>query len=619
MLPQSQKIKIKLFKHQRLSIQDMIEREKLGYIKLDISDNSQNNRYGSHFMKQGKYKINCNISILGNDPGSGKTLTMLGLIAHDQELFQQLVPKYTYIEDSQFYYNTFKENTYSDSSITVQRKYYDKYINCNLIIVPHGGVFRQWKKTILEQTKFKSKFIETNRDLHNIISDVSSGLSSEEIIKKLSNVLDKSDTEILLISSSFYCKFADVYKLVEKYNYNGRLLQEGICWHRVIIDEADSIRCPDMRIIRYRFAWFVTATWKSLSTPRNNGFIKNIFKNYPKALIHKLAIQKNEEYYEELFSNVVRHEYIYDCLAPISYISNISNIISSNVLEMINANNLNGAIRELGGKIGSGEEISDLLTRNIKRRIQRLDYDRRYIVNNNFMSPEIKEQRLVKIDEEIVRLNSQLNSIKNRVTNADNEDCVICQCPYVEPICLDCSHIFCGKCILQWIRTKRRAPCPFCKKIINVKTMSKISNTQSFKNKVIDKKIGKNETILQIIHKFPKGKFIIFSNHYESFESFERFLKNHRNIYKRCKRLCGNPNTVSNILRNFENGSIDIILLNSQHNGAGIDLPTATHVILYHKLRDDLEKQVIGRALRIGRPKTLPLHIHKLCYPNEKN
>ena len=619
MLPQSHKIKIKLFKHQKLSIHDMIEREKLGCIKLDISDNSQNNRYGSHFMKQGKYKINCNISILGNDPGSGKTLTMLGLIAHDQELFQQLVPKYTYIEDSQFYYNTFKENTYSDSSITVQRKYYDKYINCNLIIVPHGGVFRQWKKTILEQTKFKSKFIETNRDLHNIISDVSSGLSSEEIIKKLSNVLDKSDTEILLISSSFYCKFADVYKLVEKYNYNGRLLQEGICWHRVIIDEADSIRCPDMRIIRYRFAWFVTATWKSLSTPRNNGFIKNIFKNYPKALIHKLAIQKNEEYYEELFSNVVRHEYIYDCLAPISYISNISNIISSNVLEMINANNLNGAIRELGGKIGSGEEISDLLTRNIKRRIQRLDYDRRYIVNNNFMSPEIKEQRLVKIDEEIVRLNSQLNSIKNRVTNADNEDCVICQCPYVEPICLDCSHIFCGKCILQWIRTKRRAPCPFCKKIINVKTMSKISNTQSFKNKVIDKKIGKNETILQIIHKFPKGKFIIFSNHYESFESFERFLKNHRNIYKRCKRLCGNPNTVSNILRNFENGSIDIILLNSQHNGAGIDLPTATHVILYHKLRDDLEKQVIGRALRIGRPKTLPLHIHKLCYPNEKN
>ena len=54
MLPQSQKIKIKLFKHQRLSIQDMIEREKLGCIKLDISDNSQNNRYGSHFMKQGK-------------------------------------------------------------------------------------------------------------------------------------------------------------------------------------------------------------------------------------------------------------------------------------------------------------------------------------------------------------------------------------------------------------------------------------------------------------------------------------------------------------------------------------------------------------------------------------
>ena len=93
MLPQSQKIKIKLFKHQKLSIHDMIEREKLGYIKLCISDNSQNNSC-SYFMKPGKYKINSNISILGNDPGSGKTLTMLGLIAQDKELFQHLVPKY---------------------------------------------------------------------------------------------------------------------------------------------------------------------------------------------------------------------------------------------------------------------------------------------------------------------------------------------------------------------------------------------------------------------------------------------------------------------------------------------------------------------------------------------
>jgi len=130
---------------------------------------------------------------------------------------------------------------------------------------------------------------------------------------------------------------------------------------------------------------------------------------------------------------------------------------------------------------------------------------------------------------------------------------------------------------------------------------------------------GKDETIIKIIENNPDGKFIIFSNHYESFDSFENLLTRNRNIQKKCKRLVGNTNTIAKTLRNFENGRLDIILLNSQYNGAGIDLPTATHVILYHKMRKDLEKQVIGRALRIGRPKSLPLFIHRLKYDNEYN
>jgi superfamily II DNA/RNA helicase len=130
---------------------------------------------------------------------------------------------------------------------------------------------------------------------------------------------------------------------------------------------------------------------------------------------------------------------------------------------------------------------------------------------------------------------------------------------------------------------------------------------------------AKDETIIKIIENNPNGKFIIFSNHYESFDSFENLLTQNRSIQKKCKRLVGNTNTIAKTLRNFESGRLDIILLNSQYNGAGIDLPSATHVILYHKMRKDLEKQVIGRALRIGRPKSLPLFIHRLKYDNEYN
>jgi superfamily II DNA/RNA helicase len=295
---------------------------------------------------------------------------------------------------------------------------------------------------------------------------------------------------------------------------------------------------------------------------------------------------------------------------------------------MINANNLSGAIRELGGRVGSGQEISDVLTANIRRRLERLNYDRTYISNSPYVADNDKVRRLSKIDKDINSLQSQLDSITNRINNLDDEECVICCCSYTEPVCLDCTHVFCSECILKWIQVRTRvhqkAECPYCKRIINLANMHKIDiNAKTKKKGQSEKKseevFGKDETIIKIIEKNPNGKFIIFSNHYESFDSFENLLTTNRNIQKKCKRLVGNTNTVAKTLRDFEKNRLDIILLNSQYNGAGIDLPTATHVILYHKMRKDLEKQVIGRALRIGRPKSLPLVIHRLKYDNEYN
>tara|TARA_B100000678_G_C18220630_1_gene507003 strand:- start:584 stop:2698 length:2115 start_codon:yes stop_codon:yes gene_type:complete len=617
-------LKIKLFSHQKNSIIDMIKREVYPKLSIDIEGDVQGDYYyrSLSLLTPGKYKIETNISILGNEPGSGKTLTILGLISQDS-LIKECFPKLDKfqgekdIDRLQWKYITRNVHHDANTSVTIESKY--KYIYSNLIIVPHGGVFRQWKKAIQEQTHLNAQFIEKNNDFQNFV-DIND-CNDIEIIKRFCNILKKNKTEIVLVSSTFFCKFMDRYKIVSEMLY----------WHRVIIDEGDSIRCPDMRQIRYRFAWFVTATWESLKQPRCNGLIKNIFKNYPINFTKRLVIERNEEFYKELFSNVNIQNIDYRCLAPIAYISQISHIISPNVLEMINANNLNGAIRELGGRVGSGQEISEVLTANIRRRLERLNYDRTYVSESPYITDNDKVRRLTRIDTEINSLQSQLDSITNRINNLNNEECVICCCSYTEPVCLDCTHIFCSQCILKWIevrtRVHQRAQCPYCKKIINVANMHKIDMNAKNKEKKKEENskeknkeiFGKDETIIKIIENNPDGKFIIFSNHYESFDSFENLLTRNRNIQKKCKRLVGNTNTIAKTLRNFENGRLDIILLNSQYNGAGIDLPTATHVILYHKMRKDLEKQVIGRALRIGRPKSLPLFIHRLKYDNEYN
>jgi len=630
-------ISVKLFNHQILSIKDMEERENKRKVVYNhvISNESQPElrdrlSYLSPFKNAGKYTINTNFSILGNDPGSGKTLITLGLIAGDitdyniqKEYYNLTTDDYeirnifSRDENNEYYTKKYKKNIYGDNNLIIKYDTRIRYVNCNLIIVPQGGVFRQWRETIEKQTTLRAKFIETRKDMFGLLEPEGS-INMAENAKRLCDLLETDKTQVLLVSSSFYCKFCDEYGVIN----------ENLYWHRVIVDEADSIRCPDMRCVKYRFAWFVTATWESLRIPRNNGLIKNIFKNYSLDLMKKFVIEKNDEYYTELFRDVNKTETIYKCIPPISYISRISNFISHSVLEMINANNFNGAIRELGGRTGTGEEIIDVLTKNIRRKLKRSEYERQYISNNQFISDRDKVERLKKSDEEIQRYKSQLSSITERVSNLDSKECGICTCEYTDPICLACTHVFCSNCVFQWIQVRSRSyrrgstPCPLCKTPIDLRLMAKITKVKQSqeeeKKEEVNIPMGKDETILKIIRDNPNGKFIIFSNHHESFDSFDRLLSSDRQIKKRCKRLKGNSNTMSKTLRDFASGKVDVILLNSQHNGAGIDLPTATDVILYHKMRKDLEKQVIGRALRIGRPKELPLRVHKLFYDNER-
>ena len=51
-----------------------------------------------------------------------------------------------------------------------------------------------------------------------------------------------------------------------------------------------------------------------------------------------------------------------------------------------------------------------------------------------------------------------------------------------------------------------------------------------------------------------------------------------------------------------------MIFLNSNFNGAGINLQEATDIILYHEMPLNVQNQIIGRANRIGRTEALNVH-----------
>ena len=122
----------------------------------------------------------------------------------------------------------------------------------------------------------------------------------------------------------------------------------------------------------------------------------------------------------------------------------------------------------------------------------------------------------------------------------------------------------------------------------------------------------------EIITQNKKGKFIIFSSYDETFNRIKHICDD---LDMKISPIQGTVDQRTKIIEQYKKGDINIIFLNSNHNGAGINLQESTDIILYipnldknlcksdvFKMNDDLETQIIGRANRIGRKNSLKIH-----------
>jgi superfamily II DNA/RNA helicase len=123
----------------------------------------------------------------------------------------------------------------------------------------------------------------------------------------------------------------------------------------------------------------------------------------------------------------------------------------------------------------------------------------------------------------------------------------------------------------------------------------------------------KHEALLQIIKENPGGKFLVFSRYDNPFELIEGGLSS-LDIKVRC--LKGNKDVISSTLEAFDSGKLQCLLLNSQYAGSGLNITSATHVILLHAMTYEEEKQILGRAYRAGRKG--PLTFIKLLHKGEE-
>jgi len=429
----------------------------------------------------------------------------------------------------------------------------------------------------------------------------------------MSNIKDWfSKMDIIVISKTLYNDFIDL--LVKEIDFINSI---GI--RRLIFDEYNRRGSFRANILTSDFYWLVTATLPLIYNFTNNELRLNIMnrlldisalRNDIHRKIWDPIIIKNSE--EEL-----RLSYSLCNIKNIEYISKSEyrNILNSNmnlpneVRRMLIADDIAGVIAHFGGDVTTDTSIIDLIITKEEREINKIKASITYYETIN--NEERKKEQETKLKEAI----DKLNNIKTKIERDISEDCSVCMDELLEITLLYCCNsVICGKCVSTILKGNNK--CPFCRtKIDPSKLLVKTNKTTSSSSKK-QENYTKLEYIYNIINNKKNGKFIIFSEYWNTFEPIKQLLDKY-NI-KWCE-IKGNTDVRKKNIERFKNGETTVIFLNGRFDGSGINLPETTDIILYHKTSTpEIETQVLGRALRLGRT-TGDLTVHRLLYENEKN
>lgn len=539
--------------------------------------------------ENGNAKVTTNVGVIGDIVGYGKTLTALSIVAASSPNNIHYRTEHTYAYHGRYIGHL--AVTCNKPTVTV----ITDFVHTTLAIVPRGPVYMQWKNAIETQTSLRVLAIDSLTTIRQLCPP------SECNMATLKAFFEQYDI-ILLKNTNL--------KTLTQY-YSNAYSQGTWAWDRILIDEAHDI-IKSVPLFCYKFLWLITATY--LDIPRHvvysgRNFLASTVREIVTDITMKyILVKSRDDFVKESFVVPEYIEHTYVCAVP-QNIHIVQPFLSANALERVNANDIAGAIRELGGTNETEANIVDLVTKDIQKDIRNKELEHQYILHLE-IHQDSKENKMKSIQEDIARLKERLQSLIDRVSMLSSKTCPICYDSYDHPIILPCMHIFCGKCFLSWGKT-----CPECRSKVSGKDIiAVVEESEAVKTTMKPqpiKLLSKSEKLLELVKSKPDGKFLVFSKYDSSFTEITRSFNVAGILYAELK---GSTAIMMRTLEQFNSGHIKVILLNTHHAGSGINISTATDVVLFHKMYDD-KTQAIGRAQRVGRE--TPLIVHNLCHPNE--
>jgi SNF2 family DNA or RNA helicase len=590
------KILTMLKPHQRAGLAKAILLETTGAVSYNVDnpeDYVRNYRHYNNHMFRGIVHIKTNGGIIGDIVGYGKTLLALAIIA--QTPTSQISRNVQLIKSvSSHNMGVFNATTTRASP----RANDDSFIRTTLVVVPRGPVYVQWDTAIRTQTRLKVLSLDSLHAIRRLMP--SNNVESEEIKRFLEGF------DVVLVKNTTFPTLINYYP-----NYPDLLS----AWDRVMIDEAHDIlgKTP---LVQFHFMWLISATYPALTHmgygSRSN-MLYGVREMFVEEYMNMILIRSTSEFVQQSFMVPPPVEHYYMCMFN-RRLAVIQPYLTASVQEKINANDIRGAIVELGGKEGTEADIVELVTKEIKKDIHNKEIELKAFASM-MMSNEQRESRTTSLNADLQRLRDKLTSIIDRVTLLEEKSCPICYESYTNPIMLDCTHIFCGGCLMGWM--KNGSVCPTCRTHIRTSHLHAIVSQVETESDGSGDKVqqeeqkSKEDKVLDIIQKKPDGKFLIFSRIDAAFYSIMNKLTSQGISYIEMK---GSTAHMMRALESFKQGHVKVILLSTYHAGSGIDISCASDVILLHSMGVDRD-QAVGRAQRQGR--TTQLHIHSLLYPHE--
>lgn len=426
-----------------------------------------------------------------------------------------------------------------------------------LIVVPHN-IFNQWKGSLERFIKNKLSWacFSSYADISNLYFDTS--------------ILGKND--ILLTTSLYFNTISTT------------LSSLGITLRRVVFDEADTIMNVLVQPINTERTWFVSASIDRLFKD-NQGRI-GMYKVDDVVSVKCICDPEFVNKYM-VFDQITLHKITITDL----FIDNVlSKVLPTNELKAVYSNTF--VVHAYGNskvkKNNSREYTTELFH-------QLLD-------KQTALSEQITQCKKAILETSHGSVEEFMEKYKDQPNKLHNLQFLLGQ--------------------KEELHEKYDATVQFSSKIVDYCTEAGLlesllhndtSNTIPYEFTPKSKHIGSQ--LNEILDKNPNAKIIVFSEHYDCLAQLYSQVSSPKIIIELDG---GSIERMEKITQMFKDESKpSIMMMDSTLFGVGLDLEMITDIVFVHSVDPLIEKQVVGRALRLGRKQYLALNIYKFLYETE--